>query len=60
MSATFSPCGRYRYDFVDRWRPGQLLVVIGQNPSTAGQILCPGCIACLEQAAEKSKRMGFV
>lgn len=43
MSATFSPCGRYRYNFVKRWRPGPLMVVVGHNPSRAGQVKCPAC-----------------
>lgn len=35
-SATFSPCGTYRYDLRRTWDPkGQLLIVIGANPSVA-------------------------
>lgn len=44
MTAIFSPCRRYRYVLTKRWLfSGPLLVVIGHNPSTAGQIRCPRC-----------------
>lgn len=43
VSAIFSPCRRYRYVLEKRWSDTPTLAVIGHNPSTAGQILCPGC-----------------
>lgn len=33
--AAFSPCGKYRYWLTRRWSEGQLLGIIGKNPSKA-------------------------
>ncbi len=33
--ATFSPCGTFRYTLTRRWRPGQTMLWILLNPSTA-------------------------
>lgn len=38
-TATFSPCRQYRYRLVIRWSEGDLLTVIGLNPSTADEVL---------------------
>lgn len=43
MSATFSECRTYRYDFIKRWSTAPLLMVVGHNPSIAGQVKCPRC-----------------
>lgn len=37
-SATFSPCGLYRYSLTIRWAPGRTMVVSGINPSTANAV----------------------
>lgn len=37
-AAAFSPCRRYRYRLVIRWSEGDLLTVIGLNPSTADEV----------------------
>ena len=41
LSATFSPCRRWRYTLLRRWEPANLIVVafIGLNPSTADETL---------------------
>lgn len=36
-SAIFSPCRTYRYQLWRRWGPGQPVVFIGLNPSTADE-----------------------